>query len=315
MNNSRTEWIKNCFDASAELRVTNKYYRQTALSFFENLLAMDSSGGDSSQNPPYYYQQKCRAVIKAKSPAILAGLAEIQAFLHNKSLKCESEFTDGAQIQTGETVLTIHGRSCQILLLERTILNILQRLSGIATVTMQYTQAIADLPCFVTATRKTLWGPIDKSAIQYGGGLTHRIGLSDAAMLKENHLTILKKSGESQALDKAIAAIAEIEPPPGFIEVEVTNDSEFRKIVEIYKRIGNVIDRVIMFDHFEPENIQRLIETARTAGVYSQILFEASGNVTLETIRAYAESGVDVVSVGALTHSVKSADFSLLIVD
>jgi len=313
MNYSRPEQIKRCFDASQELRVTNQNYRRMVLSLFENLLATDSTGGDVSQHPAQYFRQKCRAVIKSKSPAVIAGLAEIQTFLNRKGLKSESKFIDGDQVKDNDIVLTIHGRSGQILLLERTILNILQRLSGIATITAQYTQAIGGLPCFVAATRKTLWGALDKSALQYGGGLTHRLNLSDAAMLKENHLAILKKSGDPQALRNTLKAIAAIEPPLSFVEVEVTNADEFRQVVDIYKTITDDIELVIMFDHFNPANIQRLIEATRNEGAYPRILFEASGNITLETIRDYAASGVDVISIGALTHSVKSADFSLLI--
>ncbi|MFH1212951.1 MAG: carboxylating nicotinate-nucleotide diphosphorylase [Candidatus Neomarinimicrobiota bacterium] len=314
MTDLREKQVRQCFDASDELRISRKYYRQMVLTFLENLLTMDTGVGDATQNPPKFYNRKCTAIIKAKSPTIVAGLAEIRAFLHHKDLKSESEFQDGDRADAGEIVLTIKGRAGQILTLERTILNIFQRLSGIATVTAEYSQAIVGLPCFVAATRKTLWGAIDKSALQYGGGLTHRLGLSDAAMLKENHLAILKKSGDPQALLTALKAITAVEPPLRFVEVEVTNDDEFRQIVDAYKNLATDIYRVIMFDHFTPDDIRRLIENTKTAGIYSQILFEASGNITLETIREYASSGVDVVSAGALTHSVKSADYSLLII-
>ncbi|MFH1212809.1 MAG: carboxylating nicotinate-nucleotide diphosphorylase [Candidatus Neomarinimicrobiota bacterium] len=314
MTNLRVKQVRQCFDASDELRVSRKYYRQMVLAFLENLLTIDTGVGDATQNPPKFYNRKCTAIIKAKSPTIVAGLAEIRAFLHHKDLKSESEFQDGDRADAGEIVLTIKGRAGQILNLERIILNVFQRLSGIATVTAEYSQAIAGLPCFVAATRKTLWGAIDKSALQYGGGLTHRLGLSDAAMLKENHLAILKKSGDPQVLLTALKAIAAVEPPLRFVEIEITNDDEFRQVVDAYKNLTMDIYRVIMFDHFTPENIKRLIEATKSEGAYQQILFEASGNITLETIRGYASSGVDVVSVGALTHSVKSADYSLLIV-
>jgi nicotinate-nucleotide pyrophosphorylase (carboxylating) len=167
----------------------------------------------------------------------------------------------------------------------------------------------------VAATRKTLWGIIDKSALQYGGGLTHRLGLSDAAMLKENHLAVLRKSGNPQALPHALRSIVRNDPLLSFVEIEVTNDDEFRQAVAAFRNLTTDVYRVIMFDHFKPEKIRDLVATTKAEGVYSEILFEASGNITLETIRNYADAGVDVVSVGALTHSVKSTDYSLLIAE
>jgi len=315
MTLSRTEQVRKSLDASAELRLDHKYYRQLVLTLLDDLLAMDTGIGDASCRPAEYYKRKVTAIIKAKSPGVIAGLEEIRAFLEHHNLKSQTDFSNGANVKDGETVLTIKGQASQILAVERTILNIFQRLSGIATVTAKYSRAIDGLPCFVIATRKTLWGIIDKSALQYGGGLTHRLGLSDAAMLKENHLAVLKKSPDKQALSTAIQSIIATEPPLRFVEVEVTNDAEFWQVVETYKQLTTDVCRVIMFDHFSPDNIRRLIEATRAAGVYSQILFEASGNITLETIRDYASTGVDVVSVGALTHSVQSADYSLLIVD
>jgi len=312
---SRPEQVRKCFDASAELRLDHKYYRQLVLAFLDNLLAMDTGNGDVARQPAEYYSQRVTAIIKAKSPAIIAGLAEIRAFLDHHNLKSQTDFSDGDNVKGGENILTIKGPAGQILTVERTILNIFQRLSGIASITAEYSQALAGLPCFVAATRKTLWGIIDKSALQYGGGLTHRLGLSDAAMLKENHLAVLKKSGSPEALLTALKTINTADPPLRFIEIEVTNDDEFRQIIDAYQKLNNNIARVIMFDHFSPDNIKRLIETTKSEGTYPQILFEASGNITLETVRDYASSGVDVVSVGALTHSVKSADYSLLIVD
>ncbi|HPC35479.1 MAG TPA: carboxylating nicotinate-nucleotide diphosphorylase [Candidatus Marinimicrobia bacterium] len=309
----RTKYVKQCFDVSDQLRINNKYYRQFALTFFDDLLIFDTSGKDVSLQPAKYYQREATAIIKAKAPAILAGMAEIRAFLDQHNLRSTSNFKDGDPVKGGETILTIKGQADQILMIERTVLNIFQRLSGIATVTAEYSKVLEGLPCFVTATRKTLWGIVDKSALQYGGGLTHRLGLADVAILKENHLAVLKKSGDPQALMTALNAIITADPLLRFVEVEVTNDEEFWQVVEAYLNLTVETFCVIMFDHFTPENIERLIAETKNEGIYPAMFFEASGDITLETIRDYAASGVDVISVGALTHSVKSADFSLLI--
>jgi nicotinate-nucleotide pyrophosphorylase (carboxylating) len=153
---------------------------------------------------------------------------------------------------------------------------------------------------------------LDKRAIQCGGGLTHRLGLHDAAMLKENHLAILRKSKNPDSLKLAVTEMISAYPYLRFIEIEVTNTDEYREMLGYMKNITAPFPFVIMFDHFAPEQIPALIVEAKAKKLYNHILFEASGNISIETIRDYAESGVDVISIGALTHSVTSADFSLL---
>lgn len=309
----RNNVIRNAFDATDELDLNRSSYRDTVYSFLAKMIDEDVNSGDVSLMPRQPYESLLKAKIVAKSPAVIAGLDETIYFASRRDLQMQSDFKNGDIVKPGDILLRINGKAAEILTIERSILNILQRLSGIATNTKTYVDSIAGTNAFIAGTRKTLWGLLDKRAIQCGGGLTHRLGLHDAAMLKENHLAILRKSANPDALKQAIPEMVSAYPYLRFIEIEVTNPDEYREILGYLKNITAPFPFVIMFDHFEPGQIPELIDEAKVKDLYSHILFEASGNISLETVRDYAESGVDVISIGALTHSVKSADFSLLL--
>jgi nicotinate-nucleotide pyrophosphorylase (carboxylating) len=308
----RDNVVRNAFDAADELDLSRSPYRDTVYSFFAKMIDEDVDSGDVSLMPRQPYESLLKAKIVAKSPAVIAGLDETIYFASRRDLQMQSDFKNGDIVKPGDILLRINGKAAEILTIERSILNILQRLSGIATNTKTYVNSIAGTNAFIAGTRKTLWGLLDKRAIQCGGGLTHRLGLHDAAILKENHLAILRKSKNPDILKLAVTKMISTYPYLRFIEIEVTNPDEYRKILDYLKNITAPFPFVIMFDHFEPEQIPELIDETKTRNFHSYILFEASGNISLETVRSYAESGVDVISVGALTHSAKSADFSLL---
>ena len=310
---NRDHVIRNAFDAADELDLNRSSYRDTVFSFYEKMIDEDVDSGDVSLIPKQSYETALKAKIVAKSPAVVAGLDETIYFASYHDLQIQSDFKNSHLVKSGDIILRVTGKAAEILTIERSILNILQRLSGIATTTKSYVDTIAGTNTFVVGTRKTLWGLLDKHAIQCGGGLTHRLGLHDAAMLKENHLAVLRNSDNPNALRNAVTQMISAYPYLRFIEIEVSNEDEFRAILGYLKNITAPFPFVIMFDHFEPNQIHTLINEAKSKKLYNHILFEASGNITLDTIRSFAESGVDVISVGALTHSVTSADFSLLI--
>lgn len=308
----RDNVIRNAFDAADELNLNRSSYRDNVYSFFAKMIDEDVDSGDVSLMPRQPYESLLKAKIVAKSPAVMAGLDETIYFASRRDLQMQSDFKNGDVVKPGDILLRINGKAAKILTIERSVLNILQRLSGVATATKSYVERISGTNAFVVGTRKTLWGLLDKRAIQCGGGLTHRLGLHDAAMLKENHLAILRKSKNPDSLKLAVTEMVSAYPYLRFIEIEVTNPDEYREILGYLKNITAPFPFVIMFDHFEPGQIPELIDEAKAKKLYNHILFEASGNISLETVRNYAESGVDVISVGALTHSVTSADFSLL---
>lgn len=309
---SRIRKIRKCFDVSYALSIKCRSYQKYIYSVFNELLAEDIGKNDVTLSPRDVYACSAHAVIVAKSPAVIAGLDETLFFIPNFYLIGETKFKNGGFIAPGEELLHLSGRAGDILRLERTILNILQRLSGIATTTRQYAELISETGCFVVATRKTIWGLLDKRAVQSGGGLSHRLGLYDAAILKENHLAVLRQTGQPDAISNAVQAIISRRPKIRFIEIEVTHKAEFWEMVSVFESIKTDIPKVIMFDHFPPEQIAVIISELKERGIYDRILLEASGNINLENVVQYAQTGVDVISVGALTHSVKSADFSLI---
>ena len=309
----RDSVIRNAFNAADELDLSRSSYRDTVYNFFAKMIDEDVGKGDASLTPEKSYETTLKARIIAKSSAVVAGLDETVYFASCRNLQIQSDLKNGDIVNPGDILLWVSGQAAEILTIERSILNILQRLSGIATTTKSYVDSVAGTNTFVVGTRKTLWGLLDKRAIQCGGGLTHRLGLHDAAMLKENHLAILRKSKNPDSLKLAVTEMISAYPYLRFIEIEVTNSNEYSEILSYMKNITAPFPFVIMFDHFAPEQIPELINEAKTKKLYNNILFEASGNITLDTIGSFAESGVDVISVGALTHSVTSADFSLLI--
>lgn len=307
---NRNLLVSEVLDASRELVLTNPVYARQVKRILQFILHADRQTRDCSLYPARYYRSAAQAIVKAKSTAIVAGLEEVQYFLRPTGLEIRPNFTDGQKIEAGEILLTITGPSGLILTYERTILNVLQRLSGIATATHRLVNLIADTSARVAATRKTLWGWLDKRAVARGGGVTHRLGLFDGAMLKENHLAVLLKA-EGTALTQALSNLAR--QKIRFIEVEVQNSAQFWQLVAIFQELPSPPAHVLMFDHFTPSAIAELIARLRDRNLRYPILLEASGNITEANIRNYALSGVDIISVGSITHSTPSSDFSLLI--
>lgn len=307
----RIKRIKDCFNVTEEISMENPVYVTHIEDIFKHALIQDLGEGDASQIPADLYKKQIKADIIARNHGIVAGLEEIIHILNSYGLKTEKQYKDGDRIDNHELLITIYGQISQILSLERTILNFLQRLCGIATQTKEMVNKIAHTNSFVLATRKTIWGAWDKKAVQCGNGLSHRLGLYDAAMLKENHLKILKESNGFQAIQNSLKKIIQ-EKQPRFIEVEVSNMREFRKITEVLINIEHPTPKVIMFDHFSPIKIKIAISEAKEKDFYDNLFFEASGNINIYNIKDYAESGVDVISSGELTHSVKSLDLSML---
>jgi nicotinate-nucleotide pyrophosphorylase (carboxylating) len=242
-----------------------------------------------------------KAIILAKSEGVLAGI-EISRRVFLK-LDPETKFKilikDGSQLKKGDIIAKIRGKARAILTGERTALNFLQRLSGIATHTSQFIAKISDLPVFIIDTRKTTPGYrlLEKYAVRMGGGHNHRLNLTDAILIKDNHLALLRAKGKTL---KEVVTQAKNKAPEGLkVEVETTNLDEVREAVSAGADI-------IMFDNMSTALIKRAMKLL-PAGIKS----EASGGVNLENVRVIAETGVNFISIGALTHSSKALDISL----
>lgn len=241
------------------------------------------------------------AYFLVKSGGILAGL-EIAKRVFKKvdtGLKLTILIQDGSVIKPGDIIARVSGRLSGILKAERTALNFLQHLSGVATETSHYVAAVKGLPVIILDTRKTIPGmrELEKYAVKTGGGQNHRMNLSDGILIKDNHLAILEKQGISLA--EAVKKAKKKAPAGIKVEVEVQTP----RAAEQAAAAGADI---IMLDNMRPADMKKAVKL-----VNKRALIEASGGITLDNVRAAAETGVDFISIGAITHSVKALDISL----
>ena len=241
---------------------------------------------------------KSRLLIK--EPGILAGVEIARKIFHrfDPDLKMTVYIEDGTAVKPGDVAFVVEGRVQSLLQTERLMLNVMQRMSGIATMTHRYVKKLEGLHTRILDTRKTTPGMrmLEKEAVKIGGGVNHRIGLFDMILLKDNHVDF------AGSIENAISRCHDYLKVKGKdlkIEIEVRNLDELKEVM----RVGGV-DR-IMLDNFSPELTKEAVKIV--GGKYE---IESSGGITFDTIRDYAESGVDFVSVGALTHSVKGLDMS-----
>jgi nicotinate-nucleotide pyrophosphorylase (carboxylating) len=243
-----------------------------------------------------------QAIIIAKQSGLLCGVSvAAQVFRQvDASSKIESYYHDGAVVEAQESIMVIRAKAEAILKAERTALNFLGRLSGIATLTGRFVEKIKDTGVRILDTRKTTPGmrELEKYAVKCGGGANHRFGLFDMFLIKENHISVA--GGITAAVEKCREYLAE-HAFSTLIEVEIKTLDQVREAMAVR------VDR-IMLDNMSPEEMKNCVRL-----VNKRIPLEASGNITLESVRAVAEAGVDFISAGALTHSAPNFDFSLLI--
>lgn len=241
---------------------------------------------------------KQRLIIKEEG--IIAGVEMARRIFHrfDPEMKMEVYISDGAHVKPGDVAFVVEGKVQSLLQAERLMLNVMQRMSGIATITNKYVKLLEGTKCRVLDTRKTTPGMriMEKNAVRIGGGCNHRIGLFDMILLKDNHVDFA--GGIPQAVTRA-QEYCKDKGKDLKIEVEVRNFDELNQVLAL-----DGVHRV-MLDNFNVENTRKAVEI-----VGGRIEVESSGGITFDTIRSYAECGVDYISVGALTHSVMSLDMS-----
>ncbi|MDA1279069.1 MAG: carboxylating nicotinate-nucleotide diphosphorylase [Chloroflexi bacterium] len=267
----------------------------------DRALAEDSTGADvttTSLIPPHI---QARATIVPRQPGVLAGLGVASAVFRrvNPELQFAQRLLDGDRVEGGESVATISGSMASILTAERTALNFLQRMSGIATLTSRYVQAIDGTTASIADTRKTAPGLrlLDKYAVSVGGGRNHRLNLTDGVLIKDNHLAALQAEGFD--LSQAIRRAKTRAPHTVKIEVEVES-------VEAAVAASNAGADIVMLDNMSPEDMRVAVDK-----IGSVCIVEASGGITLANVAEVARTGVDIISIGALTHSPDALDISL----
>jgi nicotinate-nucleotide pyrophosphorylase (carboxylating) len=264
-------------------------------------LAEDAPWGDLTSEVFLPQGARAQAALVAREPGVLSGLgAFARTFtLLDADATVDLRAADGQPFEAGDVLAVVAGDARAVLRGERVGLNLVQRLSGIATVTARYVAAVAGTGARVVDTRKTTPGlrALERAAVRDGGGHNHRYSLSDAVLAKDNHLAVLAAAGVS--IGDAIRAARARLPHTATIEVEVDRLDQIEEVVA-----AGVT--TIMLDNFTPAELVAGIEI-----VAGRAIVEASGGVTLDTVRAVAETGVDVISVGALTHGVRSLDLGL----
>ena len=267
----------------------------------EIALAEDVGPGDLTSRYFIPEASRSRGRIVVKENAVAAGTTVAQQTFKrvDPALEISVVHGDGTSVKAGETVIEVFGATRSILTGERVALNFVQRLSGVATLTAQFVSAVSGTRVTILDTRKTTPGlrALEKAAVVSGGGRNHRMGLYDGVMVKDNHLLT------RPLLQEAIHQIRR-EHPDVLIEVEADSVEQVREFVQL-----DGVD-VILLDNMVPETLQKCVAFRR-----SGLKFEASGGVSLQTVRKIAESGVDFISVGQLTHSAPGIDFSLELVN
>ncbi|MBL7209097.1 MAG: carboxylating nicotinate-nucleotide diphosphorylase [Dehalococcoidia bacterium] len=267
----------------------------------DRALAEDLGRGDVTTEALVPDDQQGKASITAKAKGIIAGTEVArQVFLKvDPQLKVDILVKDGGEVNPGDVIAKIEGKWASMLKAERVALNFLQHLSGIASETARYVEAVKGLPAQITDTRKTTPGlrALEKYAVQAGGGKNHRMHLGDGILIKDNHLAALRSQGLT--MKEIIAKARQKAPAKVRIEVEVKTPQEASEAAEAG------VD-IIMLDNMDLQDMRQAVRLIK-----GRALVEASGGITLHEVRAVAETGVDLISVGALTHSPKALDMSL----
>lgn len=281
-------------------RTETKKPPETMLEVARMALREDLGRGDMTSLATIPEDATARGRFLAKESLVVSGLEASRAvfFAADEGVRFEAFAEEGDRVEAGAVIAAIEGSARSILAAERVALNLLMRLSGVATLTRIYVEAASGTDARITDTRKTTPGlrELEKAAVRAGGGVNHRSGLDDGILIKDNHLALA--GGVSEAVRRAR------ESSPHLLKVEV----EVESMEELEEAFRAKADAVLL-DNMSPEEVGKCVERGRRGA--PDILIEISGGINLGTVRAYAESGPDLISVGALTHSAPAVDVSL----
>jgi nicotinate-nucleotide pyrophosphorylase (carboxylating) len=293
-------------NASKELTLKNPAYEKAVDLYVMQAYLNDVGKGDiTTENFLSEAERKKEVIaeIMVNEPGILAGIQEAEWFLNKIGIKIIKSKKDSAPIKAGQVIMKLQAPADKILAGERTLLNLLQRMSGVATAT---NKLASKLPKDINllATRKTLWGLLDKRAVAVGGGGTHRLDLSDAVMIKDNHLSL------AEDLTERLVNVFKKVKKTRFIEIEIQTMKEIENFLAIYGELKSELSWqkiVIMLDNFKPADIKKIVPQLKKTGLD----VELSGGINEQNIRSYAIKGVSAISSGAITMKADALDMSL----
>ncbi len=317
MKKDRAQIAKQLFNQKDKLVLDNLVYKQWVFRYTFLELEKDlGENGDITSDSFFQDNQQATARIYANEPGIMAGSAEIVYYLMTSdpvfrprmdAIKVIQSFQDGKRFEKDDVLLEIYGDIKNILKTERIILNFLQHMCGIAT----YSKELIDIAkqanpnVLIVPTRKTTWGLLDKKAVTIAGGGTHRLNLENAILIKDNHIAL------KGSIKELLANFNKPNVPYEFFEIEIDEKGEVLETARTLLQMDIPKPPVIMFDNMKPKDIEELLALLKRENLYDDILFEASGGINKKNLAQYARTGVDIISMGALTQNIKPIDLSL----
>ena len=312
---NRKALLNKAFQRGHLLTVKNKYYKDWINKFIVDETKGDIGTGDITSDSVLKNGKKVKALIYSRSNGIIAGIEEVSLLLKDSKIKIKQLKKDGSKIKRSSKLLLLEGNEKSILKLERSVLDLLSRMSGIATLTNNLIKKTKNKVA-IAPTRKTQWRYLDKKAVYIGGGLTHRLALWESILIKDNHLLALKKENVKDIIGTALQRAWKKRKKGIFIEIETANENQAIKAAKKFKELqskSNNIPCLIMLDNIKSNSIKKIIKKLKTKNLFNHILFEASGGINPNNIVKYVSSGVDVLSLGYLTHSSHALDIKLKI--
>jgi nicotinate-nucleotide pyrophosphorylase (carboxylating) len=312
MNATREQRIEQALFRGGSLTLENPAYCHAVRTLIDVLVQTDVAPEDLTAKALGMKERHASAAILAREGGVAAGLSEAAFLLHAHGVKVAFEKQDGDVIKPGDTLLHAEGEELKLLSLERVVLNLLQRMSGIAAMSRCLQErARRHSAMRIVGTRKTPWGLLDKRALHVGKVGTHRLGLGDAILIKNNHLALVA-GREEDAAPLAIEKAWRFRAESAFIEIEVRGEVAARAAAQTFRRLqeeaAEEYSCLLMLDNMAPVGIAAILKMLRSENLWDYTLIEASGGISEANVEAYADCGVDAISIGALTHSARSLD-------
>lgn len=314
MNATRNQRIERALFRGGSLTLEHPEYREAVGTFLDVLVRTDIAPEDLTASSLGMEDRRASAAILAREGGVVAGLEEFAFLLRAHGAEVALEKRDGDAVRPGDVLARAEGSQMKLLSLERVGLNLLQRMSGIATMSrcLQERATRRSAATRIVGTRKTPWGLLDKRALHLGNGGTHRLSLGDAIVIKNNHLALLADR-EEDAVPVAIERAWNFRQRSAFIEVEVRSEAAARAAAQTFRRLqdkaeGEAYPCLLMLDNMAPGEISAILGMLRLEDLWDSTLIEASGGISEKNMEAYADCGVDAISIGALTHSTRALD-------
>jgi nicotinate-nucleotide pyrophosphorylase (carboxylating) len=313
MNTTRNQRIEQALFCGQSLTLENPVYRHVVRTVTDLLVQTDLAGEDLTARALEMKHRFRSASVIAREAGVAAGLKEFAFLMRAQGVEIAFEKQDGDRVRPGDMLLRAEGEELKLLSLERVGLNLLQRMSGIATASrcLQERAGRYSPATRIVGTRKTPWGLLDKRALHLGNGGTHRLGLGDAIVIKNNHLALLA-SREEDAVVVAIERAWKVRSQAAFIEIEVRGAAAARVAARTFRRLQEQASEqypcLLMLDNMTPDELGAIVDMLRDEDLWDYTLIEASGGISEANLEPYAASGVDAISIGALTHSARALD-------